>query len=61
MDFVTMMATHLFGKKGTQMNPNGQTTGATKGILNDDVKAGRADCNHSISGWTSKLSEAGSR
>lgn len=23
------------------MNPNGQTTGATKGILNDDVKAGR--------------------
>ena len=41
MDFVTMMATHLFGKKGTQLKPNSSPTGATKGILNDDVKAGR--------------------
>lgn len=41
MDWVTKMSTYLFGKKGTEINPQGQTTGATKGVWNDDVKAGR--------------------
>mgnify|MGYP001169771777 FL=1 len=35
MDFITMMATHLFGKKGSA------GTGATKGVLNDDDKQGK--------------------
>ena len=42
MDFVTFLATHLFGKKGTEINPQGQTTGATKGVWNDsDKRAGK--------------------
>tara|TARA_B100000035_G_scaffold99524_1_gene84474 strand:+ start:772 stop:1068 length:297 start_codon:yes stop_codon:yes gene_type:complete len=41
MDFYTELATYLFGKKGTEMNPNGQTIGATKGVLNDDNKQGK--------------------
>ncbi len=48
MDFVTMMATHLFGKKGTQINPNGQTVGATKGVLNDDDKQGKKYINSAL-------------
>jgi hypothetical protein len=35
MDFITMMATHLFGKKGSA------GTGATKGVLNDADKQGK--------------------
>ena len=36
MDFITMMATHLFGKKGSA------GTGATKGVWNDaDKSAGK--------------------
>jgi len=41
MDFYTELATYLFGKKGTEMNPNGETIGATKGVLNDDNKQGK--------------------
>lgn len=42
MDFVTFLATHFFGKKGTEINPQGQTTGATKGVWNDaDKSAGK--------------------
>ena len=39
MDFITMFATHLFGKKGTEINPQGQTVGATKGVWNDGNKS----------------------
>lgn len=38
MDFITMFATHLFGSGGTEINPQGQTTGATKGVWNDANK-----------------------
>ena len=42
MDFYTELATYLYGKKGTEINPNGETIGATKGVWNDDDKsAGR--------------------
>jgi hypothetical protein len=41
MDFITMFATHLFGNKGTQINPQGQTVGATKGAFNDADKQGK--------------------
>ena len=41
MDFYTELATYLFGKKGTEINPNGETIGATKGVLNDDNKQGK--------------------
>jgi len=39
MDFWTMMATHFFGNKGTEVNPQGQITGATKGVWNDSDKS----------------------
>lgn len=41
MSFYTDLATYLYGTKGTEINPNGQTVGATKGVLNDDDKQGK--------------------
>jgi hypothetical protein len=39
MDFVTFLATHFFGSGGTEINPQGQKVGATKGVWNDANKS----------------------